>query len=288
MDLYVVSVFNSGNALRGGNPLAVFPDAGELSGDQMQAIAATLNLSETTFVSGVTGDSYEVRIFTPREELPFAGHPTIGTSWVLSHLDRIEGDSFVQRSGAGETRVTRRGDRLWFLRHGEASSDIEERHPQVLLEIARAVGLEPEEIGLEAREMGRSGRLGPAFSSAGLEQLMVPVRDAATLARCSPRADLLRRVTSTGAYCFTAVGAGRLRSRGFFAPLGIDEDPATGSAAAALGLYLAARVGAADLEVVQGAEMGRPSRILLKAGGGRVEVGGTCDLILQGRLERLP
>lgn len=288
MDFVMVSVFADGNALRSGNQLAVFPDAGSLSADQMQAIAATLNLSETTFVRGASEDSYDVRIFTPREELPFAGHPTLGTAWALDHLGRISGDSFRQRSPAGETRIERRGDVLWFERRGEAAPDLESTRVTSSRDIAGALGLEPEEVGLEAREIGRPGRLLPAFSDAGLGQLMVPLRDTAALQRCVPRPDLLRGLTGTGAYCFTGVGAGRLRARGFWAPLGIEEDPATGSAAAALGIYLDDRLGGIDVEITQGVEMGRPCRLMVRADGGRVEVGGRCGLVLKGALEQLP
>ena len=273
-----------------GNALAVFPNPGDLSRAQMQTIAREMNLSETTFVTGVSNDSYSVRIFTPAEELPFAGHPTLGTAWVLLHLGRLSANEIEQRSGVGVTLVRRDrdDDELWFERTGTAGSDLEDRDPEVVRRIARALGLQTGEIGLEARELGRSGRLRPALANAGVEALMVPVGDLDSLGRCRPNIEVMQEVAPGGAYCFTAAQAGRVRARGFFPSVGIAEDPATGSAAAALGLYLADRMGDVRLEVRQGVEMGRPSLIRLRASRGNVEIGGKCALVLKGALEDAP
>jgi trans-2,3-dihydro-3-hydroxyanthranilate isomerase len=290
MDFWVVSVFTKAKEgpLRSGNPLAVFPDPGDLTSDQMQAVSRTLNLSETTFVTGIHRDSYDVRIFTPQEELPFAGHPTIGTAWVLRHLGVLGGDAIEQRSDAGPTPVRTDGDRLWLRRSGEPGEDLARREPDIEARLARALGIDHHTVGLEARELGRPGRLGPAVATAGVPVLVVPVRDVATLESCSPRADLLAAVDAEGVYCFTAAQAGRVRARGFFPGAGIPEDPATGSAAAALGLYLAARVGSIEFEVTQGVEITRPCRMQVRAEPHSVEVGGRCALISSGRLEVLP
>jgi trans-2,3-dihydro-3-hydroxyanthranilate isomerase len=91
-----------------------------------------------------------------------------------------------------------------------------------------------------------------------------------------------------GYYCFTATQAGRVQARGFFPGVGVSEDPATGSAAADLGVYLADRLGVIDFEIAQGVEMGRPSRMFVRAHPGRVEVGGSCHLVFRGELESLP
>lgn len=271
-----------------GNPLAVFPDAAELTGAQMQTIASEMNLSETTFVTGVTTRGYDVRIFMPRQELPFAGHPTIGTAWALRHLGKLSGDSFVQRSGAGETVVTTAKDALFFERTGAAGMNLPAEDQAWPRHIAKALGLQERDMGLEARELGRSGRLYGAFSEAGLRHLMVPLSGLPALesVRIDPAA--LREVSPFGAYCFTASQAGRVRARGFFPAEGVAEDPATGSAAACLGIYLADRLGPMKLEVFQGQEIGRPSRMLVDAHPGRVRVGGTCRLALSGRLAELP
>ena len=269
-----------------GNPLAVFPDAHGLSARQMQSIASEMNLSETAFVMDVEEDAYTVRIFTPYEELPFAGHPTIGTAWVLKHLGRVQGDEIRQHSGAGITPVRERGDHLWFERSGLVSEDVEAREPDAHRRLARALGLDESRVGLEARELGRSGRLRPAWSDSGVNQLMIPVRDISALEEAYPIGSLGDE--GIGVYCFTAAGAGQVRARGFFPGVGVVEDPATGSAAAGLGLYLGDRIGDISFEVAQGVEMGRPSHILVRAGRGVVEVGGRCELVLKGTLEVMP
>lgn len=272
-----------------GNALAVFPDAEELTGAQMQAIASEMNLSETTFVTKVEGDDYSVRIFTPRAELGFAGHPTIGTAWVLQQLGKFRGPEVRQHSPAGATLVRFEADVVWFERSGEVFQDLRRTDAKVNDSLAKALGLSSSDVGLEPRELGRStDRLEAAPIDVGIRHLMVPVRDAATLARCRPVARLLEDFDATGAYCFTAVGAGRLQARGFFPALGIEEDPATGSAAAGLGLYLAQRVGPIEAEIAQGVEMGRPSRIYLRARTNSVRVGGRCEPVAEGKLMSLP
>lgn len=289
MRFLTVSVFHAGDPFRGGNPLAVFPDAGELDAAQMQAIAQTLNLSETTFVTGGDGRSYDVRIFTPGDELPFAGHPTLGTAWTLRHLGRLTGGDVVQRSPAGETQVTfEEDDTVFFRRTGAASADMEATNIRAHLDVARALRLEERDVTLEAYELGRSGLLRPALSDAGLQHFMVPLRDVDALGRVDVDAARLAELSPFGAYCFTAVGAGRLRARGLFPAVGVDEDAATGSAAACLGVYLADRLGDVELEIDQGIEMGRPSRLTVSAQTTGVRVGGRCDLLMSGELERLP
>ncbi len=289
----VLSVFvdSSHDASRSGNALAVIPDPPPLTDVQMQAIAAALEpppelgvarFSETVFVMDTSGSAYEVRIFTPHEELAFAGHPTLGTAWLLRDLGRVEGERLEQHSAAGVTPVASGGDVVWFERSGSVASDVEDRDPLAARRLAKSLRVDSHDIGLEPRELGRSGRLRPAFSDAGLEQLIVPLRDAATLEAAHPVDD--STFGDVGAYCFTAVQAGRLRARGFFGPVGITEDPGTGSAAAALGVYLADRVGAIDFEVMQGVEMGRPCRILVRADVGRVQVGGVSVRVTSGKI----
>ena len=288
MRFHVVSVFHAGDPFRGGNPLAVFPEGGELDPSQMQAIAQTLNLSESTFVTGGDDGSYDVRIFTPGEELPFAGHPTVGTAWTLRHLGRLTGDSFVQRSPAGETQVIVDGDTLHFRRTGTAASDLEATNERAHLEVAKALRLDERDICLEAYELGRAGVLRPALTDAGLPHFVVPLRNLDALGRVDVDQARLEKLSPFGVYCFTAVAAGRVQARGLFPSVGVDEDPATGSAAACLGVYLADRVGGIELNVDQGIEMRRPSRMAVSATTEDVRVGGRCDLIHSGNLERLP
>lgn len=283
MEFYQVDVF-AGSAYSG-NPLAVFPSADGLSSSQMQRIALEMNLSETTFVTAVDRAGYSVRIFTPGQELPFAGHPTIGTAWLLRHIDKLSGGRFVQSSAAGDTEVIAAGDELWFERTGRTEADLGDQDAEGA--IAAALGLEPGDIGLDASKLGGSGRLNAAISDAGVAQLMVPVKDDSILGRCSPRSELTA-VHPMGVYCFTSLGVGRLGARGFFPAVGVAEDPATGSAAAGLGLYLGDRIGGGSFEIDQGREMGRPSRILMRSEPGKVSIGGRCELILKGQLETLP
>lgn len=286
MDFLQVDVF--ADAAYAGNPLAVFPNAAELTKHQMQAIAREMNLSETTFVTSADTDSYRVRIFTPTDELPFAGHPTLGTAWTLRELGLISAEIIQQYSAAGSTEISFEGEHVWLQRAGSSDADLVRSDPSSSAAIADALRLRPEDVRLEARELGRGGVLDPAYSDAGLRQLMVPLRDLRALEACRPVPDLISMLAGNGMYCFTAYQAGRVRCRGFFPGVGVAEDPATGSAAAGLGLYLADRLGAIQLEALQGLEIGRPSRIQIRAEPGRVRVGGRCTLVLRGRLETLP
>jgi trans-2,3-dihydro-3-hydroxyanthranilate isomerase len=277
-----VDVFSTGPYT--GNPLAVFPDAAHLSGEQMQAIASEMNLSETTFVTNVEEDRYDVRIFTPSEELPFAGHPTLGTCWTLRHLKMLTGSEIVQRSAVGETHVVHRGGEVMFERDGKAGDDLAD-----IGVLADALGLPEDAIGLDASAAGLGdGLLQPATANAAYDVLLVPVRDRGWLAAISPNAAGLAKVSDMGAYCFTSRTAGELQARGFFPGVGVAEDPATGVAAAGLGIYLASRLGPIKQDVHQGIEMGRPSRIGLEAEEGTVRVSGRCVLVLKGLLEELP
>lgn len=270
-----------------GNPLAVFYDAAELDAAQMQAIAREMNLSETTFVTEATDDSYSMRIFTPSEELPFAGHPTLGTTWVLRHLGKVTAEEVTQTTQVGTTMVTARDDGVFFQRDGRVDPESTADTAGDPAGLAEALGLEPGEVGLDAGLLGRSGPLAPGYSDAGIRTLVVPLRDLGALERATPRPDLLGQIAK-GAYCFAAVDATHLRSRGFFPGFGVPEDPGTGMAAAAMGLLLADRVGDLEFELLQGVEMGRPCRMFVSGVGSTVRVGGRCEPVLTGRLERLP
>ncbi|MDQ3964524.1 MAG: PhzF family phenazine biosynthesis protein [Actinomycetota bacterium] len=278
MEFYQLDVF--ADAAYGGNQLAVFPDAPDLSDAQMQAIAREMNLSETTFVTGIEGTVYSLRIFTPAEELPFAGHPTVGTAWLLRHLGLLEGDDAVQRSKAGDTPVSLGSDEPAFERTGTVEAVAAPKSDAV----AQALNLPAEAIGLSLAGV----ELRPGFADAGVLQLMVPIRTSDDLVAARPDATLVESLHHEGIYCFTEIAPGRVKARGFFAGLGISEDPATGSAAAGLGLYLGDRIGPMTFEISQGAEVGRPSRIKVDARSGSVTVAGRCELIFSGRLLALP
>lgn len=274
----IVDVFTT-VALQG-NPLAVFPDAVGIPAERMQLIAREMNLSETTFVTGIEGNVYSLRIFTPAEELPFAGHPTIGTAWLLRHLGLLEGDAAVQRSKAGDTPVSLASDEPAFERTGVVDST----NPPGNEAIAAALALSADAIGFV---MG-TVELRPAFSDAGVMQLMVPIHTTEDLLAARPDASRMTALHHEGIYCFIEVAPGRVKARAFFAGLGISEDPATGSAAAGLGLYFGDRIGSMTFEISQGAEVGRPSRIKVDARPGSVTVEGRCELVFSGRLLALP
>lgn len=262
-----------------GNALAVFPDGHAVPEDAMQQIAREMNLSETVFVTHVEADRYESRIFTPATELPFAGHPTLGTAWALHHLGLVAGPRVVQRTKAGDTPVSLALDMVWLERTGSVGEEIEDASF-----IAPALGLSEFDVGFNAGVLGFDRMwLGPAFADAGVEQLMVPVADAATLSKMHPSAEVLD-LTGNGVYCFTAIAPTRIKARFFGAGVGIAEDPATGSAAANLGLYLAERLGDLAFDISQGAEIGRPSTIAVDTARGRVRVGGQVVLAGEGTL----
>lgn len=260
-----------------GNALAVFPDPGAVAPERMQRIAREMNLSETTFVTGVTADGYDVRIFTPGSELPFAGHPTLGTAWVLRELGAVAGERTTQRSPAGETPVTFEGDRVWLERAGTPGEDLDDVDG-----FLAALDLDAASVGFDASALGAGpGALRPAMPDAGLRWLVLPLANTEVLARLYPPPEL---PDPHVVYCFAPLGPGRIKARSFAADLGVAEDPATGSAAAALGVYLAGRVGDIAVEIEQGAEVGRPSYLAVRAEPGRVRVGGSVHLAAEGTL----
>ena len=247
----------------GGNPLAVVLDADALTTGQMQAIAREFNYSESTFVcASETGAGPRVRIFTPRSELPFAGHPTIGTALMLREIGRIDGPRTVLEEKAGPVEVT-------FEESGGDAVRAEFRAPQAVsiggklsrADAARALGLEIDAIVQD-----------PVHAGVGLSFPFVELRDTGALAAASMQPLPAGHPLRDEVYVFTRVtGDGDLDLRGrLFAPgHGIEEDPATGSAAAALAGLMASERSADDGEwhwkLGQGFEMGRPSRIGLRA-----------------------
>ncbi|HJR18626.1 MAG TPA: PhzF family phenazine biosynthesis protein [Actinomycetota bacterium] len=260
-----------------GNALAVFPDPGSVDPDRMQRIAREMNLSETTFVTGVTADGYDVRIFTPGSELPFAGHPTLGTAWVLRELGAVAGERTVQRSAAGPTAVDFDGDRVWLERTGTPGEDLDDVDG-----FLAALDLDGASVGFDASAFGaRAAALRPAIPDAGLRWLMLPLASPDIVARLQAPSAL---PDPSGVYCFAPLGPGRIKARFFAADFGVAEDPATGSAAAALGIYLAARVGDVTVDIEQGAEVARPSFISVQATRDRVRIGGTVRLTAEASL----
>ena len=250
-----------------GNPLCVFEDGSSLDTETMQALALQFNLSETTFILPSTQGTARVRIFTPAYEMPFAGHPTLGTAHVVRDL-KGAGDSVTLEMQAGVIPVSAEGDR-WTLQAVAPRARA--------MEIART---ELEEIlGLKPGDVGEW----PLWVNAGKEQLVVPVTSVDAVRRASPRPDAFSRLKSEDgqsmAYVFHDAGdaAGKVESR-FFFPKGpaILEDPATGSACANLGGWFTVVRPQTDIrrEVSQGEMVGRPSTLLLAVTGGAIQVGG--------------
>lgn len=243
-----------------GNPLTVVLDADDLPAATMQRIAREANHSETAFVREPRNGAWPVRIFTPAVELPFAGHPVLGTAAVLM-AERGATSPVVLDVPAGRVPVTREGDVYWMT----------QRPPEFLnmaqpAFAARALGLDP--LELDARAM-------PQAVSTGVPFLVVPVERLASLERAefslARLRDLLPRVGADLVCAFSTETRSEadLHVRCFTAAVGIPEDPATGSAAGCLAAYLAEHefLGPGDVDVVaeQGLEIGRPSRLYLRA-----------------------
>jgi trans-2,3-dihydro-3-hydroxyanthranilate isomerase len=249
-----------------GNPLAVVRDADDLDAARMQAIAREFNLSETTFILPPADARHRarVRIFTPTNELPFAGHPTIGTAALLALIDGHEAAAFGLELAVGSVAcvVERRGKR------GARARFRAPKLPQALQSsvsreaAAAALGLEPRDVGSHRHVISRY--------TAGVPYDFVPVADLAALAAAKPNGALFEKTfvgEHAAAYVYARTGQG-FRARMFAPALGVPEDPATGSAAAAFAGVLmqfeALGDGVHDVEIVQGMEMGRESRIGLQ------------------------
>jgi trans-2,3-dihydro-3-hydroxyanthranilate isomerase len=284
----------------GGNPLAVLPEAMGLSSEQMQRIAREFNYSETTFVLPADDPAHtrKVRIFTPGAEIPFAGHPNVGTAFVLAAIGTLAaGKATLQvvfEEGAGSVPVTIRYQ-------DDQPVYCELTAPQALTlgamppvgAVAASLGLSPDTVVTSTHS--------PRVASAGLPFLLVELRDRTALAEARVRQDehaaLMHQCGGEGLHLYTrdtGVPGVDLRAR-MYAPLhGVAEDPATGSANVALAGLLAACAPEADgtfaWRIAQGVEMGRPS--LLEASaikrGGEVEtvrIGGRSVLVCDGWIE---
>jgi trans-2,3-dihydro-3-hydroxyanthranilate isomerase len=249
-----------------GNPLAVVQKADGLLDNQMQAIAREFNLSETVFICRPKSDRHTaaVRIFTPELELPFAGHPTVGVAVVLGLQSRATVVRIEEQVGLLTCVIERVDKRTGIARFALPLLPEVVGHPPPNHQVAAALGIEPEEIGC--------GVYRPAVYSAGVTYYLVPVRNTAVLRRLR----LERRGWSelfplghNAVYVFTETPdepGNQLAARMFSPGMGFGEDPATGSAAAALIGLLAqhANPGQTDLTLRQGHEIGRPSRIFIQ------------------------
>ncbi|TCK26490.1 PhzF family phenazine biosynthesis protein [Pseudonocardia endophytica] len=271
-----------------GNPLAVVHGAQDLSTEQMQAIAREFDLSETTFVLPPTdtGADYRVRIFTPAVELPFAGHPSVGTAWVLARDGVIAHGDRVQECGAGLLPVRVDGDGARIA--GGAPTVGEDADAGA---VAAAVGLTLDDV---------DGAAAPGFACAGVDYLFLLVRPDAVARAVPDAAAILALAPAATGLMIGSVDAdvARVHARTFAPGSGVDEDPATGSAAVALGVFLADRgltppEGEHAFTVSQGTEIGRPSTLyatVTSSAGAAVSttVAGGVAAVARGELVAVP
>jgi PhzF family phenazine biosynthesis protein len=249
----IVNVFTRGRTALSGNPLCVFERAQGLDEVRMQALALQFNLSETSFILPSQHATAAVRIFTPRYEMPFAGHPTLGTAHVCRSLG-LGGDELTLEMPAGIIAVRAAGDRWTLSPRPPRWREL----PGPRSELAAALGLTAGEIGER-----------PLWVDAGAEQLMVPLASEAAVRRVQVRTELFAALAGAGAhaqaYVFAPTAAGLLARFFFVQGASVLEDPATGSAAANLGGWCQAlkRPLPCELEIAQGEYTGRPSVLRL-------------------------
>lgn len=281
-DYLVYDVFT--DTAFGGNPLAVIPDATALPEDLLQRIAREFNFSETTFVYPPQDARHtaRVRIFTPTMEVPFAGHPTIGTAIALSDLGR--GSDLVLELGVGPIPCRVEAGAAEFV----TTHPLKVTHTVDVADCAACLSLPAQDI--------RTDQHPPVMASVGLEFVLVALTGRDALSRIQIATDAFRQCADKypseldfAILAYTRAG-NDLQAR-MFAPLdNIPEDPATGSAAAALTAYLSQLEGRSlSLRIAQGVEMGRPSLIVARAeaDGGvlrNVAIGGQAVRVMQGRL----
>ena len=271
-----------------GNPLAVVHGGDQLSTGQMQEIAAEFGLSETAFPLPPTapGADYRLRIFTPTRELPFAGHPSVGAAWVLAQAGLIRTGEVVQECGAG----------LLPVRVDAHGAQVSGGPPEAGAALDGATLAAA--VGLRAKDLDAGMPAG--IAAAGVPYAFLPVRPDA-VARAVPDPAALR-ATTPGLVGLAVVAFDRVARRAhmrMFAPeVGVVEDPATGSAAVALGVFLVDRGvlcgdGRSGYLVLQGAEIGRPSElaVLVRAAGGaavETSVRGKVAAVARGELLAVP
>jgi len=256
-----------------GNPLCVFTDARGLEAAQMQALARELNLSETTFVTRPEqGGHAKVRIFTPHRELPFAGHPTLGTAFVLAGPLQADEVRLELPIGIVPVRLEREGARVSF---GWMTQPTPRLVP----------GPAP---GPLLAALGLASVVAQETYDNGARHVCLRVASAELLSGLQPDYAALGRVTDAGVGVFHREGD-VCRVRYFHPTAGVNEDPATGSFAGSLALHLQQSgqlaVGA-TLRIQQGAELQRPSTLYARVEEGtepRVEVGGTAHIVARGQ-----
>ncbi|MEC0248254.1 PhzF family phenazine biosynthesis protein [Paenibacillus chitinolyticus] len=284
-EFYIVDVF--AEKKYAGNPLAVIICPEPLSAPDMQSIAREMNYSETTFLQPEpdADGGYRVRIFTPNSELPFAGHPCLGTAWIIRHLYSPDAQEITLKVPAGNIPVTFGSDGVLWMEQLQPSFG-----SRVTASAAAAV------IGLETEEIDE--RYPARVVSTGIPFLLIPVKTLASVRSTVYRAEAAAALPAEAAvpvmpFCpETYDNANGINARVFVDELGVPEDPATGSANGCLAAYLARYryFGGPSVEtaVEQGYEIGRPSRLYLRAsemdGRFAIHVGGRVFFTAQGQL----
>jgi trans-2,3-dihydro-3-hydroxyanthranilate isomerase len=274
---YVVADVFTDTPLQG-NQVAVFTDARGIPEDKLQPIAREMNFSETVFVYKPEGDGHaRIRIFTPKAELPFAGHPTLGTAFILSTPLSLEEIKLETGAGVIPVRLEREDGRIVFGRMVQPVPTVElyDGGERVLA----ILGVARSELPVEVYDNG----VRHVYISLGSEDEVAALRP--NMARLADESD------AVGFNCFAGEGK-RWKTRMFAPASGVAEDPATGSAAGPLALHLArhGRIAFGDeIEISQGVEVGRPSKLYARVEGSadeveRVEVGGSAVTVARGEL----
>ncbi len=269
----IVNVFTEGSRRLTGNPLCVFEDGTGLDTATMQALARQFNLSETTFLLPSERADVRVRIFTPSFEMPFAGHPTLGSAYVARAVQGL-GSTLKLDMATGIIPVSAAGS-AYTLQAKAPTHRAFDGTPRALSE---ALGLNESDVGER-----------PLWVNAGCEQLLVPLTHEAALHKLAPKREALAQLRPRDAesmvYAFVLLSGSRVVSRFVFEAGGsLIEDPATGSAAANLGGYMLAQ-GAAlplTLDIAQGQHTGRPASLRVTVSQGR-EVFVTGEVLELGR-----
>ncbi|HKG44078.1 MAG TPA: PhzF family phenazine biosynthesis protein [Gaiellaceae bacterium] len=264
-----------------GNQLAVFTDARGLEDDEMQRLAREMNFSETVFVLPAAADGHaRMRIFTPTAELPFAGHPTLGTAFVLAGPLQVPEIRLETKAGIVPVALEREQNRIAFGRMQQPLPSWQPYADEARL--LAAFGVERAELPVELYDNG----MGHVYVVLASEDDVAALR---------PDVSTFANAPATLGFNFSAGSGTRWKTRMFAPGGGFGEDPATGSAAGPLAVHLArhGRIGfGEEIEISQGAEVGRPSTLYARADGSaeqleRVEVGGSAVLVARGEF-RLP
>jgi trans-2,3-dihydro-3-hydroxyanthranilate isomerase len=253
-----------------GNQVAVFTDAREIPEERLQPLAREVNYSETVFVYPAAGDGHaRIRIFTPVLELPFAGHPVLGTAFVLAQPLQLDEIRLETGQGVVPIRLERDGSQIVF---GWMTQPAPSIAPFVRAEELLAT-------------LGVRSELPVELYDNGVPHVYVALRDEDAVAALRPNLDPLGELDVVGVNCFAGEGR-RWKTRMFAPGAGVAEDPATGSAAGPLALHLArhGRIGFGDeIEIRQGAEVGRPSTLHAVARSPEeIEVGGSAVVVARG------